>query len=99
MSQRQLQRRPAALGVAHHRGPLDVERIEDGGGVVAELLVGQRPRRVRAAAVTLLIEHDHGRSATKRATHCAIESVARNAPGMSSNGTRLASPRSPYTSW
>ena len=60
VSQRQLQRDTAALGVAHHGGTLDVERVEDGGGVVAELLVGHRPRRVRAAAVTLLIEHDDG---------------------------------------
>jgi len=57
MSQDELQGDTASLGVGHHRGTLDFERIEDGGGVVTELRVGQRTRRGRAAAVLFLIDH------------------------------------------
>ena len=98
MTQRELQRDPAALRVAHHVGALDLQRMQQRRGVVAELLVGHRARRIRGAAVPLLIEHDDGASATKASTHCVIESVDMNAPGMSSSGGGFDSPRSPYTS-
>jgi hypothetical protein len=50
----------AALRVAHHVGTLDVQRVQQRRGVVAELLVRDRPWRIRRATVTLLIEDDDG---------------------------------------
>lgn len=58
LTQRQLQRDPAALRVAHHVGTLDLQGAQQRRGVVAELLVGHRAPRVRRAAVSLLIEDD-----------------------------------------
>ncbi len=58
MTQRQLQRDSAALRVAHHVGTLDLQGVQQRRGIVAELLVRHRPRRIRRATVSLLIEDD-----------------------------------------
>ena len=98
MTERELQRDPATLRVAHHICALDLQGPQQRRGIVGELLVRQLARGVRGAAVPLLIKMITARLPAKAATHDVIESVAMNAPGMSSNGAVLDLPSSPYTS-
>jgi hypothetical protein len=60
MMERELQRDPTALRVAHHIRALDLQGAQQRGGIVAELLVRHLARRIRGAAVPLLVEDDHG---------------------------------------
>jgi hypothetical protein len=60
VTERELQRHPAALRVAHHIRALDLQGAQQRRGIVGELLVRHLARGIRGAAVPLLIEDDHG---------------------------------------
>ena len=66
MTDRELQRDTATLRVAHHIRTLDIQGAQQLRGIIGELLVRHLPRRIRGAAVSLLIEYDHGALACER---------------------------------